>query len=393
MKRLILLTIIALCVNIVKAQWQQTSAQVDAGYGMKTLATDGTNILFGELGYGVYLSNDNGNNWITINNGLTGGTIHSTFIKSLLVCDTNILASTLGGVFRYSYNNATWTDVNFGLPSTWTNTLTKSGTKIYTVIDGDKIYSSANNGNSWTLVDSSFTLIIYCIAVNDTNIFVGTYNDGVLLSTNNGASWTTVNTGLPPSSRIRTINANGNSVFIGTDNGAFLSTNNGTNWISINNGLTDSKVLDFAFSGTKIFAGTGHGVFLSNNNGSQWSNVSNGLPDTTVFDLEVNNLYLYAKDSIGLWKRPLTELSVSENNDNRDFNLYPNPTNGNFVINSNFNIKSIEVINVLGKVIYLNTENNFQNNYEIDLSAVMKGIYFVKLDNGELIRTEKIIIY
>jgi len=85
-----------------------------------------------------------------------------------------------------------------------------------------------------------------------------------------------------------------------------------------------------------------------------------------------------------------TILKISNNNLNK-YKIYPNPSQGKIYLNTNFNIKSIEITNILGIAIYNNTINNFQNTYEIDLTTIPKGIYFVKLDNGVQIHTEKII--
>lgn len=46
---------------------------------------------------------------------------------------------------------------------------------------------------------------------------------------------------------------------------------------------------------------------------------------------------------------------------------------------------------MLGGVIY-KTANNNQNNIEVDISSFSKGIYFVKLYNGNSCRTEKIVV-
>ncbi|MFA4852040.1 MAG: T9SS type A sorting domain-containing protein [Bacteroidales bacterium] len=72
--------------------------------------------------------------------------------------------------------------------------------------------------------------------------------------------------------------------------------------------------------------------------------------------------------------------------------IYPNPTGGKFTINSNSNITSIEINNVLGEKVYSNSKFNKQTSNEIDLSNSSKGIYFVKIYDGEKIYNEKIVI-
>jgi ligand-binding sensor domain-containing protein len=82
---------------------------------------------------------------------------------------------------------------------------------------------------------------------------------------------------------------NGSNIFIGTfGQGIFLSTNNGMTWRAMNNGLTDRNVLTIAASGDKIFAGTWFdGVFLSTNNGETWKAINNGLAILRVDKIKI----------------------------------------------------------------------------------------------------------
>ncbi len=78
-------------------------------------------------------------------------------------------------------------------------------------------------------------------------------------------------------------------------------------------------------------------------------------------------------------------------------NCYPNPSLGKFTIslrNSVARDLHLQVFNVLGEIKYQERINNIVNNYskQIDLSKFSKGVYFVKIHNGEKIHTEKIVI-
>jgi hypothetical protein len=75
---------------------------------------------------------------------------------------------------------------------------------------------------------------------------------------------------------------------------------------------------------------------------------------------------------------------------NEMITIYPNPTNGKFTIESDSNITSIEIINMLGAKVF-QTEVKDQT-YNIDLSSQPKGIYFVKIVEGDKISVEKIVI-
>lgn len=75
-----------------------------------------------------------------------------------------------------------------------------------------------------------------------------------------------------------------------------------------------------------------------------------------------------------------------------DFSIFPNPTEGKFVIKTNNGINGIEIFNVLGENIYKNSDCRQSKFIEIDLSDYSKGIYFVKIIDEKKIFTQKIVL-
>lgn len=70
--------------------------------------------------------------------------------------------------------------------------------------------------------------------------------------------------------------------------------------------------------------------------------------------------------------------------------LYPNPNNGNFVIETNLNDKqTMQILDVTGKLILQQTINGKAN---IDASNLDNGIYFVQMNTNEGLFTKKIIV-
>jgi hypothetical protein len=61
--------------------------------------------------------------------------------------------------------------------------------------------------------------------------------------------------------------------------------------------------------------------------------------------------------------------------------LNPNPTNGILTINWRNEYKIIQVVDLLGKVLYSATLNNGAKNTTIDVSSFNKGVHFLKLIN------------
>ena len=78
---------------------------------------------------------------------------------------------------------------------------------------------------------------------------------------------------------------------------------------------------------------------------------------------------------------PLTEKTI------QNVQLFPNPVNSTLNI-TNLNNTKVEIFNVVGQRI--STYDNATGNLNVDMTAYPNGIYFVKMQNGKSVRTEKI---
>lgn len=70
----------------------------------------------------------------------------------------------------------------------------------------------------------------------------------------------------------------------------------------------------------------------------------------------------------------------------------PNPSTGKIVINTNGRINLIEIYNLLGEKVYSNSEFIQRTSHEIDLSDSPKGIYILKILEGDKNSIEKIVL-
>lgn len=78
-------------------------------------------------------------------------------------------------------------------------------------------------------------------------------------------------------------------------------------------------------------------------------------------------------------------------------NFYPNPNNGKFHLNFNLTTKGstdISIFNMEGRSVYTESLKDFSGSYdkEIDISAHPKGVYFVKVKQGEHAQLKKIVM-
>lgn len=79
--------------------------------------------------------------------------------------------------------------------------------------------------------------------------------------------------------------------------------------------------------------------------------------------------------------------NVDENPSNSSVIVFPNPANSIIRIKSNYEIVSIEIVDLTGKII-LRTSNN-----SIDVSALPDGLYLLKANTGGLTKIERIAVF
>ena len=113
-----------------------------------------------------------------------------------------------------------------------------------------------------------------------------------------------------------------------------------------------------------------------------------------VISGNTNNFYL---DNIMIGEADA--LMTAQNQNNSRLSVYPNPTNGNAVIDiENLAAVNIEVtlINILGSKVMEVYSGEVVSNYQsidANLTNLDKGIYFVKVrSDGKVIMTDKILV-
>ena len=79
-------------------------------------------------------------------------------------------------------------------------------------------------------------------------------------------------------------------------------------------------------------------------------------------------------------------LFIEENNI-ESVNMYPNPVSGNLKINNLNESTTINVYSITGQLL---RSVSATGSTEIDMSDLSDGLYFVKMQNGKSVRTEKI---
>ncbi|MFT6177318.1 MAG: hypothetical protein ACJAUF_001233, partial [Bacteroidia bacterium] len=73
--------------------------------------------------------------------------------------------------------------------------------------------------------------------------------------------------------------------------------------------------------------------------------------------------------------------------------VYPNPSNGKFNVTvENAGDVVIVVGDILGNVLSVDVRDNLNGTYNVDMSAVANGVYFVQVKNGDFYATKRITV-
>ena len=148
----------------------------EKGDTVKTIAVQGERLYAGTHEGLIYLSEDMGDSWISINVGV----MHGDVLTVLPINDNNVFIGTSrNGVFRTTDTGDSWVECNTGIINTSVNKLEAIGDKLYTVV-GKNIVYSADGGETWLPIkdpskQSKLAFFSPTLCVSDGDLYVGAY--------------------------------------------------------------------------------------------------------------------------------------------------------------------------------------------------------------------------
>ena len=254
---------------------------------------------------GVYES-INGNNWVTINSGLT-----NKFITSFTAVGNDVFAGTTGGVFLLTDSSTSWVSVNNGISSFSFNAIENIGNTLFAGERLAGVYISSDNGNTWETRNNGLTsLNINVMAVADDKVFVG-YFSKFYYTTLTGSNWTTLSSSsFPYSYTVNAIAAKETNVFFTIYDGSILkSFDYGTTWTSSVVSTTSFVTSLTIGENSNIYAALSDvGVMMSADSGSTWTLINNGFAGLSyVKKVVTNDNTIFA--SLGYYNPPIVTSS------------------------------------------------------------------------------------
>jgi hypothetical protein len=236
---------------------------------------------------------------------------------------------------------------------------------------------------------------------NDNNMYVANGSQ-LYKSTDKGINFALVYTASTTISDVCVHSSNSSIVYLltaGTSGQALKSIDGGTTFSNIATGLPSIGKFCIKHqalnANNPLYVGTNLGVYYKDDTTATWTAFDTNLPNVKVTDLEIN----YVDNNItastfgrGVWQSPLPTILGTEEFKLQNIGIYPNPSNGIFLVQlGEFIPRKIEIIDLTGKLIY--TQNEFDNNKEVtlNLSSISSGIYFIKIATDNQNLTRKII--
>jgi photosystem II stability/assembly factor-like uncharacterized protein len=238
-------------------------------------------------GFSVYRSIDGAATFTNIS-------IPHVDVHDLQFNGSSLLASSDGGVYRYSGTGTTWSDISSNLAISQPYGIGLSATNANTIIMGlqDNGTNVTTNLSTWTARSGGDGMIAFVDKTNANNMYC-TYQNGVLRrSTNGGASFSTawqvpngywVTPYLQDPQVPTTVYAGGFNLYKSIDSGV--------TWDSISNFGTALQIrwIDVARTNNKIiYFTTASAIYKTIDGGVNWTNVTGTVPTTTHLCIHID---------------------------------------------------------------------------------------------------------
>ena len=252
---------------------------------------------------GIWYSDDDGDSWIPINDGLG----HKS-VRVLSRIGTTLVAGTNHRLFYSVDCGVSWQPIKIpSLPTEYTfSALSVSGGKLYiaagrytpdsqgeTIDTGGVFQLDEDNNSLVEVMTDSELYAIECMEIVGTTFYIGTHGRGVSRWEQGSDSWESL--GLE-GYRITALSVNGKKIHAGTWNGEiFRSKDAGKRWKFISSDMLDSLISDLRWVGSTLYAATwGKGAFRSTNDGNSWRTLHYGLGNSsTVTTMEPDDTEYY----------------------------------------------------------------------------------------------------
>jgi photosystem II stability/assembly factor-like uncharacterized protein len=250
--------------------------------GLGAIATSDSILGIATKENGIYFFDFNKELWVNIptdkkileNNP---GTL--TFFKGQIFIGTQF-----GGVFSSANNGKSWTNLKIGLTNLTIRKLVQIDNNLYAGTDAG-LFTFNDVLKNWELEYGNSTMQVNGITELDESIYIGT-NQGAFTTPKDRREWKLILTNYT----LHNISSDDKTIYAMTYNLLLSSVDKGKSWRNIQKGLPpELYTFNVIKNGITVFAGQWDGVYRKNNEYEIWKSYSNGLPS----NLAINNMKTY----------------------------------------------------------------------------------------------------
>lgn len=276
---------------------------------------------------GMFRSDDSGLLWTEMNTGLQGMRVEDVHLvdndgRYIFICGE-------GNILRANTQLDEWVDISPPVASSYSQFLTSSPFQNTLYTGGRTLFTSTDNGDSWSLINSGIPFMylndLKVHPLDQSTLFLGGsyafegFDVGLYKSINDGLTWDHVTDPLIAEASIYTIrfdSLNSNALYIAGSPGVFLSEDFGETWTSIANSLLEGVVVFeigvSPHSFGDIYACTHLGLFRAERNVWNWEQV--GPAGQQVFSITFQNDTSFIATSDGVY------MNISDQEEWHEFN-------------------------------------------------------------------------
>lgn len=289
--------------------WNSNNSGISA-LNITALFSNNTFTFAGSSDHGIYRSTNEGSSWESINSGLVGYGPQN--INKIIEVDDILYIATGGGIFSSTDNGDSWTlRLDSGLNQSNDDLAYDKGVFV-TATSGSSIYRSTDMMQSWSQVTIdalSEPSYFREIEIKGDTIAVSTNNSDVYISKNLGGTWQK-STSLG-SSTINSLEISGDKIYLANYNAVYVSNDLGESWEVLNNSFRPNEINDIAISEGVIYAASSNGFYVTADSRNEWYSLSDGLDGSGLSRLAISDNYVFSGvGSSSVWKLPKAEAAL-----------------------------------------------------------------------------------
>jgi photosystem II stability/assembly factor-like uncharacterized protein len=386
--------------------------KINTGYPITCFQVKGNSLFAGTDGGGIFLTNDHGLTWHSVNNGM-----NSMAIQAFTVKGSVIFTGTANGLYRSTDNGATWVPADHGLPDNDISSLAANSGHLFTAIPDyqflegkSAIFMSTDDGDTWERSGPEFDNFGYSVyfATDEQHIIAGVNGQSqVIFSDDDGQHWSVVNSGLPVNIWIQSLYISGPTLYATTS-----IPETGANAGIWKRAL--SELVAFSIQPDTVFltSGQGNTANLSITSTTPWT-IEGTMPNwlttdiqggqgtgTLTFSTRMTNPYPVPRfadidiASLGTMRHVVVVQHENVNSLNEKvisgISLYPNPSEGLILLKADSPVSKAIVFNSLGQVVLEIPVTG--NCVSIDLSGNQRGVYSIMVSGNSGCSIRRVIV-